>query len=370
MGCALSKLFGGGNNHEHLSEGDTEEAPKQYSWEKKDKIDVKNFMIDGAKDEVIGRMPGSIKGQQFIIQNCQNCDIYVFDHCATVTVDDCINCRIYIAAIKTSIFIRDSTDCAIATCCQQFRTRDCKKLECFLSCVTQPIIEATTGIKFGCLQIHYPQLRQQIKDAGISVFNNNWNSIHDFTQVPGENNYGILPQTANMTDFIPFPTKEPYNGIELTIDQLRSEIPYTLGIKQRPSGHKCLVAIFPCNHQRELADHVSSSLLRLSLVQTAEVKLSSEQAKNIFSAGTDLTKVKLRGTYCILYITGLSCLCMMYMERGVDISDTAPIQNLNENDHFCLTFSQHTKITVAHHALALIYTIITLLISIELMLNG
>lgn len=290
MGCNLSKLLGGGR-HEQLSDGDVEEAPKVYSWEKRDKMDVKNFMVDGEKDEVIGRMPGSINGQQFIIQNCQNCDIYVFDHCNTVTVDDCINCRIYIASIKTSIFVRDSTDCVIATCCQQFRTRDCKKLVCFLSCVTQPIIEATTAIKFGCLQIYYPQLRQQLQDAGISVFNNNWSSIHDFTPVPGENNYGLLPKEATLTDHLPFPSKDPLDSIELSIDPLKSEIPLTLGVKQRPSGHRCLVAVYPCDNQRALANLALTTLLRLSLVQTLEVKLSESQAKNIFSSESDITKV-------------------------------------------------------------------------------
>ena len=57
-----------------------------------------------------------------------------------------------------SLFVRDCENCKIVTACQQFRTRDCKKLDVFLSCVTQPIIEATTSIKFGCLQYHYPEL--------------------------------------------------------------------------------------------------------------------------------------------------------------------------------------------------------------------
>ena len=42
--------------------------------------------------------------------------------------------------------------------CQQFRTRDCQKMDVFLSCVTQPIIEASTNMKFGCFQYYYPEL--------------------------------------------------------------------------------------------------------------------------------------------------------------------------------------------------------------------
>ena len=42
--------------------------------------------------------------------------------------------------------------------CQQFRTRDCHKLDIFLLCVSQPIIEASSVVKFGCYQFSYPQL--------------------------------------------------------------------------------------------------------------------------------------------------------------------------------------------------------------------
>ena len=36
----------------------------------------------------------SIRGQQFIIEECENCTIYLLDHSATVSIDDCTNCRV------------------------------------------------------------------------------------------------------------------------------------------------------------------------------------------------------------------------------------------------------------------------------------
>ena len=57
-----------------------------------------------------------------------------------------------------SIFIRDSTNCVLATVCQQFRTRDCRDLHVYLSCDSQPIIESSHNIKFGCLTFNYNQL--------------------------------------------------------------------------------------------------------------------------------------------------------------------------------------------------------------------
>lgn len=34
----------------------------------------------------------------------------------------------------------------------------------------------------------------QFQKSGLSVFNNNWSDIHDFTPVPDEKNYSFLPQ--------------------------------------------------------------------------------------------------------------------------------------------------------------------------------
>jgi hypothetical protein len=57
-----------------------------------------------------------------------------------------------------SVFIRDCKSCKFVLSCQQFRTRDCSKIDVFLCCNTQPIIEASSGMRFGCYQYHYPEL--------------------------------------------------------------------------------------------------------------------------------------------------------------------------------------------------------------------
>ena len=38
------------------------------------------------------------------------------------------------------------------------RTRDCKKMDFFLCCATQPIIESSSVMKFACFQFFYPEL--------------------------------------------------------------------------------------------------------------------------------------------------------------------------------------------------------------------
>lgn len=128
--------------------------------------------------------------------------VYLFDNVAQVSIDDCKNCKFFIGPSKGSVFIRDCTDCCLAAVCQQFRTRDCRRISTFLSCGTQPIIESSTNMKFACLTVSYAQLPEQLKNSRISVFNNNWNNIHDFTPVSGERNFSFFSQVKYFKKFI------------------------------------------------------------------------------------------------------------------------------------------------------------------------
>jgi protein XRP2 len=63
-------------------------------------VNLKDYTVENTEDDEIWKMPGSINGQQFVIQNCKNTCIYIFDYANTVTVDDCNNCKIILAAVK------------------------------------------------------------------------------------------------------------------------------------------------------------------------------------------------------------------------------------------------------------------------------
>ncbi|XP_014665151.1 PREDICTED: protein XRP2-like [Priapulus caudatus] len=192
MGCCASKP------KVEETQGSTK---KEYSWDKRAQIDPKDYIIENVNGQTVGKIPGQVNGQQFIIQNCEDACIYIFDNSAQVTIDDCKNCRIFIGPVKGSVFLRDCAGCKFVIACQQFRARDCKKIDCFLHCVTQPIIEACTSMQFGCFQYNYEELEDQFKAADISLFNNNWSNIHDFTPVADETNWGLLPESCLIVFF-------------------------------------------------------------------------------------------------------------------------------------------------------------------------
>ncbi|KAI1885108.1 hypothetical protein AGOR_G00216790 [Albula goreensis] len=283
------------NGAQNTTNNNAEEEPKQYSWDKRDKVDPNDYILKGAKDTTIGRLPGTLNGQQLVIQDCENCNIYIFDHSATISIDDCTNCRVVLGPVKGSVFIRDCKDMKCVVACQQFRTRDCKKVDVFLSCATQPIIESSTGMNFGCFQYYYPDLAFHFKDAGLSIFNNNWSNVHDFTPVSGETNWSLLPVDAAVLEYVPVPDSESeFKSVRVLTDASRSIVPLTRGGRRKESDESCLFVFFAGDYTtanaRKLIDEATGK--GFVLIQTKE------------SDAEDLTELITKGPVVALELNG------------------------------------------------------------------
>lgn len=51
-----------------------------YSWDRR-KLNVADYMFSGRSGETLIKVPGSIDGQRFIIEECEDCDIWLLDWC-------------------------------------------------------------------------------------------------------------------------------------------------------------------------------------------------------------------------------------------------------------------------------------------------
>lgn len=171
------------------------EAPKkEYSWDKRRKLDPKDFMCMGVEGETVVKAPGKINGQQFVVDGCTNSKIFVFDHCASVTIDDCKDCTFFIGPTESSVFIRNCKNCACVFLCRQLRTRDCENCTLELFCSTRPVIESSSDMRFSCFDSahEYEQLAQQMSSAHLSPFCNYWSSVYDFTPKSSSSNWSFL----------------------------------------------------------------------------------------------------------------------------------------------------------------------------------
>ncbi|GFS32440.1 protein XRP2 [Nephila pilipes] len=308
MGCLCAKAKSGSKR---IKASDSKRNPNGYSWDNKEEVNPKDFIIENAKDETIVKLPGSVKGQQFIIQNCENSNIYIYDHINTITVDDCNGCNIFIGPTKGSVFLRDCSECRFLIVCQQFRARDCKVVDTFLCCATQPIIESCNDIRFGCFCYNYGPLEDQFKNACLSIFNNNWSNIHDFTPAEGERNWSLLPKDARIEDFFPLPSPEKLGDLQIMTDPQSSLVPQTHGCLQRLSMQYCLVVFFADGHAQNRALSLIKELEQTDniLLRTKEILLEEEASERIFGTNA-YNKVVKRGPVIGLEYNGKDCISM------------------------------------------------------------
>lgn len=300
MGCVQS------SGRDEAAEKDQEE-PKAYSWDKKDRVDPADFTLEGLMGQEAGRTPGTINGQQFIVQNCHSSQIFLLDHINTITIDDCCDCIIFIGPTTGSVFIRDCRECVVVGACGQFRTRDCSRLEVYLLCQTQPIIEASSKMKFGCFQAFYPQLRDQFSKAGLSLFNNNWSNVYDFTPVEGETNWSCVSQPTALPASLPLPRTQPLASVGLSVEEEASIVPYTLGSPLYHGQEAALVIVFHDNDQQQkattfiavLRDRVEDCRIQHS----REVKMEAVDAVRVFG-DSDHKAAATRGPVIALLCVG------------------------------------------------------------------
>lgn len=304
MGCLFSFFF------RPSASADIVETPRQvFSWEREDRkaIRIEDFILDKLIDQTVIRLPGAVNGQQFIIQNCENCNVFVFDHTGQVQIDDCKNCRIFIGPVRGSIFIRDSTGCTLATICQQFRTRDCHDINVFLSCISQPIIESSHNIKFACLTLNYEQLSSQYQAGGISPWNNNWGNIHDFTKIPDTTNFSLLDENENLLKYLQIPNDPSISHLNITDDRDSSFTPYSYGeLFRKRTGERCFVIAF--HHQD--ADSFARALIAanrqsaINFVQSKLYQIDESSAERLFNGNKSYNALIRQGPILGLEFVG------------------------------------------------------------------
>lgn len=140
------------------------------------------------------RKPGSISGQQIVLEDLSGCDVSVLDHVGSCTCDTLSGCEVVIGPSEASVFVRDCEDCVFYIAAQQLRTRRCNRCTFFLYSSTEPILEASTYLRLAPLAIAYKGLADHMGKASLNPRRNFWNAIFDFSS-PGDDkrNWQLAP---------------------------------------------------------------------------------------------------------------------------------------------------------------------------------
>ena len=232
---------------------------------------IQHVTITQQISQSIVRQPGSVAGAQFIIADCEDCDIYLMDHSSTVSVDRCKNCRIYIGPCDSSVFLRECNGCTFVIATRQLRTRDCKDNDVLLFCGTEPVIEKTKKLRLGCYHGTYFDLQKHLDTCALSKYHNRWHAVHDFTPGSGTGqNWSVLQEGTTGKDL----GMKDIPGLTLHgSPAVAAVVPLTVPTKQKVSdrlvffaptvegmkkGDECVLGVgsrlVDCKHQAMLPD--------------------------------------------------------------------------------------------------------------------
>jgi hypothetical protein len=83
----------------------------------------------------------------------------------------------------------------------RYRARDLSNVQTLLYCQTEPVIESSKNVSFGCFAFAYMPLASQFVAAKLSPWDNRWSEVYDFTpNSNGTKNFRLL-ETAEEDSF-------------------------------------------------------------------------------------------------------------------------------------------------------------------------
>lgn len=162
------------------------EQPKGIKFPLK-QVDRENLVQTQKKNEEIRRNPEDICGNQFCVDELDNCKVIVNDVCDSMMIDRCVDSELILACVRGSVFIRDCKNCKFQIVSGQFRCRSCVNCDFFLHVKTGPVVESSSNCRLGCSTLYYPELLKQMSICSLDRCVNSWTDCHDFT--PKEGNY-------------------------------------------------------------------------------------------------------------------------------------------------------------------------------------
>jgi len=196
MGCLSSK-----SSEASRDQQDQEDEPKVYSWDKRKKIDKELFQVKNKHGIDNSVFRNDVEDLPITIEDCSDCIIFLLGVTKNVTIDECKNLKI-ICFSADSVYIRNSQDISLLSACGQYRCRDCRRLNLFLHCSTQPVIESSQKVKTAPFLLDFDGIENTLQNLKISKFSNSWNKIHDFGPVDTEPNWEISENVVSQLDDI------------------------------------------------------------------------------------------------------------------------------------------------------------------------
>jgi protein XRP2 len=281
--------------------------------------DPDHYTASNLSDTTWVRGPGTINDQRINIDNCKGVTFVLADLCDSVQVDDCTDCVFYIGPTSGSVFIRGCTNCKVAVIVNQFRMRDCKRVDVSIAGRSRPVIESSTQIGFGCYAAPcYFDQALHCSKARLSVMNNRHSQVHDFT--PKGGNFRLLSE-AESRAVIPALAALSNGALSEDEESIMKEtpvVPFTHGTYDDDREADVCVVIFKagCFTEAEETVHEYARAAETMLIHTKELVFNEETGAAVLKAFPAL-KAKLLG--------GVVVACSVIFPKGAAVPEAEHI---------------------------------------------
>ena len=144
------------------------------------------FTISNHEGDDLLRKPDSLRGTDLVVEECKDTTVALCDHSSQVQVDALRNCRVLVGPCAGSVFVRNCSGYSLSIAARQLRVRDCTDVTFYLYTCTEPVIEASSNLRFAPFNSSYPQQSIHFTKANLDPSANLFWAVYDFHEGSSE----------------------------------------------------------------------------------------------------------------------------------------------------------------------------------------
>merc|ERR1719181_1368514 len=128
---------------------------------------VQRLMCRKLMNYLVTRQPGTIRGDNFLVDYSFNCRIFVQDKVGIMQVEKTVNSEIAVGCAE-SVTIRDCRYCTIRVAAKRVTIRNCNNCKFFLFAQQRPVMQLCRRSQIAEFNIWYPELDYQMQESGLA----------------------------------------------------------------------------------------------------------------------------------------------------------------------------------------------------------
>nr|XP_043638822.1 tubulin-folding cofactor C [Erigeron canadensis]XP_043638831.1 tubulin-folding cofactor C [Erigeron canadensis] len=148
---------------------------------------------------LIKEFKGSENGE-YVLSDLTNCEVRLKGCFRSLFINRLQDCKIYVGPVLGSILVEEVEGCLFVMASHQIRIHHAKMSDFYLQCRSRPIIEHSSGVRFGPYCLCYDGIESDLKEVNLYDDTGSWANVDDFqwlraVQSP---NWSILPKSQHI----------------------------------------------------------------------------------------------------------------------------------------------------------------------------